>query len=469
MTAPIAILSLALAFQAADDRYADAPGAEQAFADEQEPNNGSGNDAAAEGATSADSASTPVGDEAEGSITLPPETPPPALPDGSNSTAEDAAPPTREVGDESLDSKNLFEGSPHPAAPTPAVGTPAEPTLADGPAPPAAAEVAPPADEKSALEPADEDAPKPSDLMRALLATPTAEQLAGVPLTLGVALRDSATRADQTTRAKAYWDLSAAAAQYYLALQERSELANLRHGIDAPAPAWKPAAEDAETRVAYTRGAAIAAQQRLHVLLGDSAGPSLPLPADAPHCGRYNTRYSEIFVARQDAEAAQINELLPLLHRQLATLTRQVDEAHQWLAWVSQHRDPANDGAGVLRSYQLMTERRRAFLDAARDYNQHIASYAERATPDPIGPDRLVAMLIRTSYASGQANDGVTPASATQDDQTPDFVDQASANARAGGPLRTFARRPFDRLLDRERSIVTARRKVFRPLRDLLN
>jgi hypothetical protein len=465
MTAYLAALTIALAAQAADGRYADAPAAEQAFAGEAAPADADGADSAA-----ADSAA-PSGEDAESSTTLPPETPPPTLPEEPSMTADEATQASA-VG-EALDSGNLFEGSPDSAAPMPAGSPPAEPTLAESAAPPDATAATPsntpPAEERSALEPADEDAPKPSDLMRALLATPATNQLAGVPMTLGAALRDAASRLDQTARAKAYWDLSAAVAQYYLALQERSELAALRDGINAPSPAWEPAADDAETRVAYTRGAVIAAQRRLHALLGAAAGPSLPLPADAPHCGRYNTRFSEIFVNRQDDEAAQINELLPLLHSQLATLTRQVAEAHEWLAYVSQHRDPANDGAGVLRSYQLMTERRRAFIDAARDYNQQIAAYAERATPDAVGPDRLVAMLIRTSYPSGQADDGVSPASATSDAQSPDYVDQASTNSRASGPLRTFARRPFDRLLDRERSIVTARRKVFRPLRGLLD
>jgi hypothetical protein len=308
--------------------------------------------------------------------------------------------------------------------------------------------------------------------MRALLATPASDQLAGVPLSLGSALRDATTRPAQTVRAQAYWDLSAAVAQYYLALQERSELAALRQGISAPAAAWKVAAQDVAGRVAFARQAAVAAQMQLHSLLGAAASPSLPLPADAPHCGRYNTRYSEIFAARQDAVAAELNELLPLTHGQLADLTRQVAEAHEWLAYVSEHRDPANDGAGVLRSYQLMTERRRTFLETARDYNKQIAAYAERATPEQMGPDRLVAMLIRTSYAAGQSDDGVQPAGAVEGAASPGVDDQAAAGASAqggGGSPRTFAWRPFDRLRDRERSIVTSRRKVFRPLRELAN
>jgi hypothetical protein len=47
-------------------------------------------------------------------------------------------------------------------------------------------------------------------------------------------------------------------------------------------------------------------------------------------------------------------------------------------------------------------------------------------------------------------------------------VNQAAVGAKGNSTPRTFAWRPFDRLRERERSIVTARRKAFRPLRNLM-
>jgi hypothetical protein len=222
------------------------------------------------------------------------------------------------------------------------------------------------------------------------------------------------------------------------------------------------------SRVEFTRQVAIAAQIRMHTLLGAAAGPSLPLAADAPHCGRYNTRYDEIFAARPHPIAQHYNTLLPLVHRELTALTRQVAAAHDFLNFVIETRTADNDGSGVLVSYQLMTERRRAFLEAARQYNRTIAAYAELATPEGVGPERLVAMLIRSSSdATEDAN--VQPASATEDVDTDPSAAKGN-NATMPPTIRETSERtawrPLDRLRGRERSIITARRKVFRGLRD---
>jgi hypothetical protein len=406
--------------------------AARAFADDpttEQPAAGEGADAAAE---------TPASDapasEASSQITISPASATPALAEDTPTTAPAAGgastPPAETAGAD--------------------VGTPpAESTTA------AAAAAEPPA------------APKPADLMRALLVTPVTDQLAGVPITLGTAVRDATTRPAQTVRAQAYWDLSAAVAQYYLALQERYELGQLKGQITAPAvpaAAWDAAEADAITRVEFTRQAAIAAQIRMHALLGANAGPSLPLPADSPHCGRYNTRYDELFAARPHPIAQHYDTLIPLVHRELTALTRQVAAAHDFLNFIIETRDIKNDGAGVLVSYQLMTERRRAFLEAARQYNRTIAAYAELATPEGVEPDRLVAMLIRSSSdATGDAN--VQPASATEDVNS-DPSAASDNNATLPPTIRETSERttwrPLDRLRGRERSIITARRKAFR-------
>ncbi|HMP07705.1 MAG TPA: hypothetical protein PJ982_15245, partial [Lacipirellulaceae bacterium] len=258
--------------------------------------------------------------------------------------------------------------------------------------------------------------PKPADLMRTLLQPPVSALLPGTPITLGDALRGASTRSQQGERAHAYWQLAAATAHYYLAVLEAGELASLRQGIAAPSPDWESAERDAATRVAQTRRTATSAQMLLHRLMGSSAGPSLPLPADAPHCGRYNTRYDEIFAGRSDPLAKQINDMLPELYAELVAETRQVAQAHDWLTFVAEHRDPANDGTGLLRAYELMTVRRRAFIDSVRQYNDQIAVYSHLAAPDDLGSDRLVAMLIRTSLTDPAAAGGdVQPAAALEE------------------------------------------------------
>jgi hypothetical protein len=319
------------------------------------------------------------------------------------------------------------------------------------------------------------DGPTAADFIRSFLRTPVSGQLPGVPLSLGGAVRDAATRRDQTERARAYWELSAEVAHYYLALQERLELAGLRQSVQAPSAAWDAASDESEGRVERSRHAVSAAQLRLHGLMGRSVAESLPLPADSPHCGRYNTRHDEIFAARPDAGAQQLDVLLPLLHSHLTSAARSINEAHQWLTFVSENRDPTTDGTGLLRAFELWSLRRRELIDAAREYNQQIAAYTELAAPGQVDSNRLVAMLIRVSTAAGA--DGIQQTGATEDDADRGAAAGQAVGASPGndaGRPRTFAdrlrfeaRRPtLSGLLGREHSIVVDRLLLRNPRRN---
>lgn len=416
---------------------------------------------------------------------------PPAAAPASEAAAESAADADADAERAAETSEAAAPVSPiviHAETPQPTlVGT--EPTAADVPAP---SEIgAPPANPRDQAAPlssaGDSQAngaaaespsapetsvlargPKPADLMRSLLQPPLADQLPGTPLTLGAAVRGAVQRPAQTERARAYWALSAAVAHYYLALQERTELAAMREGVAAPSAAWDDARRDVEARIKQTRKVAETAQLQLHRLMGAAANGSLPLPADAPHCGRYNTRFDEIFTAGADPMARQLNDLLPLVYAEMAAETRQVAEAHDFVTLVAEHRDPANDGTGLLRAYELMSVRRRAFIDLARQYNDQIAEYAGLAAPPQVEADRLVAMLIRVSNPGAAAAPaaGVQQASAAEDpaDSTgQDNIAQDNA-ANSGGGRRTFfegrkmeVRRPLARLFNRERSIIVRR------------
>jgi hypothetical protein len=430
MQALFASLALIAFTQIADGRY----GAEAADADARQPN--------AIADAFADQAGAPA---APSEIAIAPEAAEPALAEGAAGETPVADPPAAADSDV--------------AAPPAAA--------ADEPG---AAAAEPPA---SAAPAATAPVPKPADLMRALLSTPDFGQLAGLPTSLGAAMHGANSRADQTKRAQAYWDLSAAVAQYYLALLERDEIAGLRKNVKSPAAAWAAAAADGEARVEYARQAAVAAQQQLHRVMGLGDDRALPLPVDAPLCGKYNTRYDEIFASRQDPAAAQMDDLLPREHAELTALTRRVADAHAWLAYINQTRAPDNDGAGLLVSYQLMTEIRRTFVETVRQYNRHIAEYAELAAPDEVAPERVVAMLIKVSNPTGGAHEdsAVQPATAVEDADQPATDDQGSQDSfdaapQAGGRERTFAFRPFERLRNRERSIVTHRRLLRLPIRD---
>jgi hypothetical protein len=318
---------------------------------------------------------------------------------------------------------------------------------------------------------------KPSDLMRQLMKAPATSQLRGTPLTLGEAVRDAQSRQEQTARAKSYWDLAAAVGDCYLALLENTELNVLRQSVPAAAKQWDTRIKEAQDRVVATEQAAHAAQLRLHHLLGRAPGGALPLPADAPHCGRYNTEYEVIFAREPNLIARQLSELMPLRYTALRSQAQAVADAVAWRDEMSRQRDPAGDGLELLHSQDLLSLQRRTFIATAREYNEEIAEYTELAAPAEVAPDRLVAMLIRTSAANDDLpwrSSGVEQASA-EEPQAPAKVDvqvapPSGSVQQADAAQQTFAkeggyrevRRPMQRLLGRDREHSILRRPIQR-------
>jgi hypothetical protein len=310
--------------------------------------------------------------------------------------------------------------------------------------------------------------PKPSEVIHSLLKPPVNGQLAGIPLTLSDAVRDAKSRQDQTERAKAYWDLSAAVADYYLAQLEEMELGALRQGLTSPGKQWDVRQQETRSRVEAARRSAVAAQLRLHQLLGRPANAALPIPGDAPHCGRYNAEYDEIFAGRPDAVAKELAELMPLRYAGLRSQAQAIAEAVDWRSRVRDGLNPNADGAELLQAQDLLALRRRAFVETARNYNQEIAAYTELAAPANVAADRLVAMMIRTSTTNQtpwsrsdvEQASAIEPIPQTQPDMSvlPPEVEGPAKQANAKANQRTFsgsrqreAFRPLQRLFGRER------------------
>jgi hypothetical protein len=236
----------------------------------------------------------------------------------------------------------------------------------------------------------------PTKVLAAMLEAPLEGALAGTKLTLAQAVDNSLSRADQTQRVVAYWDLSQAVAEYYLALDDRMKLSALRQGITLPSPDWETARMNADARLELARAAVHAAQAYLGAVTGNTMPGFAPLPADLPFTGPYETRYAQLFQSRSSDLAEQLNELLPRLYSDLSTSTADIADARKWIFLASDRRTPQNDGNELLKAYELFSARRRQFLDAVMEYNQGIVHYTEIATPGNVDTERLVAMLIRT-------------------------------------------------------------------------
>jgi hypothetical protein len=235
-------------------------------------------------------------------------------------------------------------------------------------------------------------------MMRAMLTPPRDSRLGGPPVTLESVVASAASRAEQTQRVEAYWDLCSSVADYYLGLREQEELRRLRSLVPSLGPAGQQAENELAVRVGTSHRAALASQYRLASWIGPLTG--LPLPEDIPHCGSYQTHYQEIFRGRTSIEAQELAALLPLRYAELKDAAAAVTRAEEWLNSVAAARSDNSDVTGTLRALELLALRRRAFVQIVRDYNRRIARYSELATPGQIDAGRLIGMLIKRDTPS---------------------------------------------------------------------
>jgi hypothetical protein len=260
---------------------------------------------------------------------------------------------------------------------------------------------------------------EPAALMRSILTAPRDSRLTGQAIGLEDVVAGASSRTEQTALVNAYWDLCSSVADYYLTLEQQAELRRLRSLVTNMGPPWQQAEADLAVGIATAQRAAAASQHRLASLMGRGETEPLPLPADVPHCGDYRARYEQIFTSRSSSEAAELNELLPLLHAELADAAGAVARAEEWLdTAAARPNDSAGDGR-MLSTIELLALRRHAFVQIACDYNRRIVRYTELAAPGQITPDVLVGMLIKTdrrrvSEARQQSPPGGTGGSARQ-------------------------------------------------------
>jgi hypothetical protein len=245
----------------------------------------------------------------------------------------------------------------------------------------------------------------PAKVLATLLDPPLESELKGTPLTLAQAIENSTSRVEQTQRVVAYWELSQAVSNYYLAYKERTELAALQQGITLPGADWELARQAATDRMQLALDRVRVAQQYLAQLMANNTIGFSPLPTDVPYCGRYETRYEQIFLGRPSPLAQQLNEFLGRAHDDLATRTHEIADARKWMFTASDKRTPQSDGNELLKAYELFSARRRLFLSAVKEYNLGIVRYTEIATPGNVDTERLVAMLIRTGSSPGTTLD----------------------------------------------------------------
>src|SRR5690606_18365356 len=125
----------------------------------------------------------------------------------------------------------------------------------------------------------------------------------------------ASSRAEQTSRVNAYWDLCSATSDYYLSLHEQNELSQLSRHTGGRSQVLRAAVERLQTRLDTAPTAAKASQALLASQMGRAG--TAPPPGDMPLCVSYKPKFEANFPSGAPQEAVELNRLLPLRHAEL--------------------------------------------------------------------------------------------------------------------------------------------------------
>jgi hypothetical protein len=237
--------------------------------------------------------------------------------------------------------------------------------------------------------------------------------IAGRPVTLVEALSHTTDRTQQAVVAKSYWKLAAAIASWYAADDDTRRLEQLalptvlpgqRAAQGAGPLEWETYVAGARARAAEAQVNMVASQfelaERAH-LAGE-----LPLTADRPLVGAYNTFYAQIFPSGRAAppEARLLDRTLPLRRETLeleAAATRAAQDAAESFTDAPMRDWDQVATAGT--SLASLVTRQQAFIDAVHQYNDEIAAYALPLASQGMPPAALAGMLVKAPLGGAEA------------------------------------------------------------------
>ena len=264
---------------------------------------------------------------------------------------------------------------------------------------------------------------------------PAGAAVTGQPLTLLAALSPTVDRRGQLEIVRAYWRLFEAVAEYRYALDYAKSVEPLRgRGNEEASLRAVRAAAAAQLRQSELDAAR--AQHELAGLLRLPAGAPLPLCADRPYVGAYETHFKEQFASRTPPEPARLaDKTLPLQRQVIDDRAEAVQAAEDALT-------------GGVRRLSERAQRRRGrggvqpraappaagVPRAACAYDRNIADYVFLVVPLASSPQELVRCLIGPAQPGGGRGQPGRPAGASP---------PTAANPMQPPPREpTLARRP---------------------------
>ncbi len=274
---------------------------------------------------------------------------------------------------------------------------------------------------------------RPAEMMADAVRLPGGATVTGQPLTLLAALSTTADRRVQSEIVRAYWRLFEAVAEYRYALHYARSVEPLR-GRGHEEPSLRACRAAAAAQVRQSELDAARAQHELAALLRLPADAPLPLCADRPYAGAYETHFKDQFAGRTPPEAARLaDKLLPLQRQVIDDRAEAVQAAEDAARAVSDDYQIArSDALAVAACSRELQRQRQALLGAACAYDRTIADYVFLVVPLGKSPQDLVGCLIGPAQAGAGGGQPGQPA--------------GSSPPTAGYPMPprepTLARRP---------------------------
>ena len=219
----------------------------------------------------------------------------------------------------------------------------------------------------------------------------------GRPIRLAEALASVPSTDAQLEATRAYWRLAEAVARYRFAFEDTLRWEEIEARPE-DAALLEVARASASAALSMAEVALLEAQHDLAERCGFAPGAPLPLPADSPHSGTYQTHFEEVFSLRNPpARARLLDRKLPVHQQMIAARAAAVDAAEDaFEAAAEAYRDGRAGFAELHDSLRQLGTRNRELVASARQYNDDIADYALAVAGPQTDSRVLVAMLIRS-------------------------------------------------------------------------
>ncbi len=234
-------------------------------------------------------------------------------------------------------------------------------------------------------------------LLRRMLSRPANSNLPGASVSLGETLTGITDPTRHRATIGAYWNLVAAVARYYNALEQAAWADRI--ALDTTeSPELQAFRSELSAAAIEAKLAAMEAQQALAQATGFAHNTPL-LPSDSPVTTTYETHYERLFgegaaPASSRSTARHLHAVLPVCHQLIATRAAAVRQAERTADEAAkQYTNSEAPLSHAVEAFARLATGRRALIAAVLQYNQKIGDYATLVAPQGLAS---LPMLIHT-------------------------------------------------------------------------